>query len=325
MFILGLNGSPRKNGNTEYLLSLFFKEAQARGFKTHTVNAAIEKYEPCIGCGHCEKKGFCSIKDTMEQDLFPLFRKADVLVLASPVYFYSVPARIKAIIDRVQTLWARKYRFNLMDPRENYRKGVLLSVGATKGKNLFDGIRLTAKYFFDGAGSDFTDELCYSRVDERGELQALPGVEDDIKQLADRVLTSLQSRKKIMFVCQENAGRSQMAASFARSLAGNKFDVLSAGSEPADKINPIAIEAMAEKGIDIAFNTPSSINEELDNKGLDIIINMGCGETCPVIPGCKVVNWELPDPAGKPLEEIRKIRDEIFKKVQDFLSTYLMF
>lgn len=322
MFVLGFNGSPRQKGNTDYLLSLFLDEAEKRGFETERINAAFQSYEPCVGCGHCERKGVCSIKDTLEDDLFPLIRRADIIVLASPVYFYSVPAKMKGIIDRIQTLWARKYRFDLRDPGADYRKGVLLCVGATKGKNLFDGIRLTAKYFFDGAGAEFYGDLCYARIDERGELKALPGVVAEVEHFSTKLLSLFESRKRILFACRENAGRSQIAAAFLRRVAGDRFDVLSGGSQPADKINPVVIEAMAEKGIDLAFQRPVSIQDALAlGPGRpDMIVKMGCEDACPLIPGCKVLDWNLSDPAGKSIENVRSIRDEINDKIEILLQ-----
>ena len=320
MFILGLNGSPRRKGNNDYLLSLFMEQAEKKGFSTHTVSAAFESYEPCIGCGYCEKKGVCSIKDSLARDLFSLMRKADVIVLASPVYFYGIPARMKGIIDRIQTLWSRKYRLGLKDPGADHRRGILLSVGATHGKNLFDGIRLTTRYFFDAMDCSFTDELCYPGVDDRGAIGNHPGVVDDVKDLADKVLTPLQHRKRILFACRENAGRSQMAAGFARQLGGDAYDVISAGSRPALELNPLVVEAMAQKGIDIAFNVPCSMEDALAQGKVERIVTMGCGEACPVIPGCQVVDWDLPDPAGEPLEVVCRIRDEISSRVEALLN-----
>ena len=319
MFVLGLSASPRSKGNSDYLLSLFMDEAEKRGCSTRIVHVAIESYDPCIGCGYCEKKGVCSIKDNLARDLFPLMRKADLIVLATPVYFYGIPARMKAVIDRIQTLWSRKYRLGLRDPGADYRKGVLLAAGATHGKNLFDGIRLTTRYFFDAMDCSFVDELCYPGMDHRGAIKELAGVTEDVIHLAEKVLTPFQHRKRILFACRENAGRSQMAAGFARQLVGDKYDVSSAGSTPAEKINPMAVAAMAEKGIDIAFNVPCSMEDALAHGNVELLVTMGCGEACPFIPGCRMVDWDLPDPAGKSLEEVNAIRDEIYQRVRDLL------
>ncbi|WP_431278777.1 arsenate reductase ArsC [Leifsonia poae] len=123
----------------------------------------------------------------------------------------------------------------------------------------------------------------------------------------------------VLFVCVHNAGRSQMAAGFMRELSGGRVDVLSAGSEPKDQINPIAVQAMAEVGIDIAGNDPKILTTEAV-KDSDVVITMGCGDTCPIFPGKRYEDWELTDPAGRPIEEVRPIRDEIKRRVQDLLA-----
>ncbi len=188
MFILGLKGSPRKGGNTDYLLSLFLKEAQAKGCKTHTIDAPKMVIKPCTACGYCEQEGNCANNDEFITNVLPYFEKADVIVLAAPVYFYSVPAQIKALIDRTQVLWVRKYKFNSGKVKKNEKKGILLSAGATKGKDLFDGVRLTAKYFFDAVGADFTGDLCYYKVDKLGEIKNHPDVQKKINLLVSQVI-----------------------------------------------------------------------------------------------------------------------------------------
>ncbi len=188
MFILGLKGSPRKGGNTDYLLSLFLKEAEVKGFKTHTIDTSKMVIKPCTACGYCEQEGNCANNDEFVTDVLPFFEKADVIVLSVPVYFYSVPAQIKALIDRTQVLWVRKYKLNPGKAVKNKKKGILLSAGATKGKDLFDGVRLTAKYFFDAAGADFTGDLCYYRVDKPGEIKKYPDVKKEIKLLVSRII-----------------------------------------------------------------------------------------------------------------------------------------
>jgi len=320
MLVLGLQGSPRKQGNTRHMLSLFLDQAEKAGFQTKTIDALNINCNSCIGCGNCEKTGFCIFKDAMAEKIFPLFRRADIIVLSTPVYFYSVSGQIKPIIDRTQTLWSRIYRLNLKDPGNRFRKGILLSAGATKGKNLFDGIRLTAKYFFDAAGANFSDDLCYKMLDKPGEIKEVPTLERDMTDLCMRVFSPFKNRKKILFACRENAGRSQMAAAFARNLAGDRFDVISGGSAPVKEINATAMEAMEEKGIDIAFNKPCSIEDAIGNNPPDVIVTMGCKEECPYIPGCRKLDWDLPDPAGKPLSTVRTIRDSIEKKVTELVK-----
>ena len=123
----------------------------------------------------------------------------------------------------------------------------------------------------------------------------------------------------VLFVCVHNAGRSQMAAGFMSTLSGGKVEVLSAGSAPKDSINPIAIEAMAEVGIDIANNVPKVLTTEAVQQS-DVVITMGCGDTCPFFPGKRYEDWVLDDPAGQGIESVRVIRDEIKKRVEDLLK-----
>jgi protein-tyrosine-phosphatase len=123
----------------------------------------------------------------------------------------------------------------------------------------------------------------------------------------------------VLFVCVHNAGRSQMAAGYLQALAGDSVRVLSAGSEPADQINPIAVAAMAEEGIDITINTPKILTTEAVRDS-DVVITMGCGDTCPIFPGKRYEDWELTDPAGRSIEEVRPIRDEIKARVTNLLS-----
>jgi len=123
----------------------------------------------------------------------------------------------------------------------------------------------------------------------------------------------------VLFVCVHNAGRSQMAAGFMEKLSDGKVTVLSAGSAPKDSINPIAVAVMAEVGIDIANNTPKILTNEAVQES-DVVITMGCGDTCPFYPGKRYEDWVLEDPAGKDIETVRKIRDQIKSKVEQLLS-----
>ncbi|MDP1851001.1 MAG: arsenate reductase ArsC [Candidatus Planktophila sp.] len=126
----------------------------------------------------------------------------------------------------------------------------------------------------------------------------------------------------VLFVCVHNAGRSQMAAGFMHHLGAGQVDVLSAGSAPKESINPIAIEAMAEVGIDIANNLPKILTTEAV-KASDVVITMGCGDACPFYPGKRYEDWVLEDPAGQGIEEVRIIRDEIKARVEALLSELL--
>ena len=123
----------------------------------------------------------------------------------------------------------------------------------------------------------------------------------------------------VLFVCVHNAGRSQMAAGYLRHLAGDRVEVLSAGSEPKDQINPIAVEAMAEEGIDIANNTPKILSDEAVQAS-DVVITMGCGDACKFYPGKRYEDWKLDDPAGQGIDAVRVIRDDIKGRIEQLIS-----
>lgn len=130
------------------------------------------------------------------------------------------------------------------------------------------------------------------------------------------------STPSVLFVCVHNAGRSQMAAGWLRHLAGDRVDVRSAGSEPGNQINPVAVEAMAEVGIDISGGIPRKLDWDLA-EGADVIVTMGCGDTCPVFPGKRYEDWELTDPAGQPIEVVRTVRDEIRERIVGLVGELL--
>jgi len=129
-------------------------------------------------------------------------------------------------------------------------------------------------------------------------------------------------KPSVLFVCVHNAGRSQMAAGFMRELGQGRVEVLSAGSEPKDAINPVAVEAMAEVGIDIANNTPKVLTPEAVIAS-DAVVTMGCGDACPFYPGKRYEDWVLEDPAGQGIEAVRRIRDEIKVRVETLLGELL--
>jgi len=123
----------------------------------------------------------------------------------------------------------------------------------------------------------------------------------------------------VLFVCVHNAGRSQMAAGLLTALAGDRVNVRSAGSEPGDQINPMAVEAMREIGIDITGEQPKKLTPESVEQA-DVVITMGCGDTCPFYPGKRYLDWELTDPAGQPLAVVRGVREEIKTRIETLLS-----
>jgi arsenate reductase len=319
MFVLGLQGSPRTKGNTSVLLSVYLAEAERLGAQTECLDVAKKNISPCKECGTCEKKGFCPIEDDM-QEIYPLLRRADIIVMATPVFFYGPTAQIKALIDRSQALWARRYVHGLIDPGRKWRRGFLLSLGATKGKNLFEGVNLTAKYFFDAVGADFDGSLTYNQIEASGDIEKHPTALTDAKEKARALVAPFLRRKKALFVCRENACRSQMASAFAQFHAGDKIEAESAGSAPAKEINPVMEEVMREKGIDMAFRRPKSIEETARLWKPDLIISMGCKDAYPYFPGVPNEEWNLEDPAEKPISFMREIRDKTEKKVSALIA-----
>ena len=132
----------------------------------------------------------------------------------------------------------------------------------------------------------------------------------------------MTDKPTVLFVCVHNAGRSQMAAGWLKHIAGDRIEIRSAGSEPADQINPVAVEAMREVGIDISGETPKILTTDAVSRA-DVVVTMGCGDTCPFFPGKRYEDWELTDPAGQPIEVVRQVRDDIKARVET-LATELL-
>ena len=132
----------------------------------------------------------------------------------------------------------------------------------------------------------------------------------------------MADKPAVLFVCVHNAGRSQMAAGWLSNLGAGRIEVLSAGSAPADRINPVAVEAMAEVGIDITAEQPKILTVDAVRES-DVVITMGCGDTCPIFPGKRYEDWVLEDPAGQGIETVRRVRDEIRDRIQTLLDELL--
>jgi protein-tyrosine-phosphatase len=132
----------------------------------------------------------------------------------------------------------------------------------------------------------------------------------------------MTDKPAVLFVCVHNAGRSQMAAGYLAALARGAIEVRSAGSIPGDQVNPVAIQAMAEEGIDISTQTPKILTTE-SVQASDVVITMGCGDACPIFPGKRYEDWELEDPAGKGIDTVRRVRDDIRGRVQTLIGELL--
>jgi arsenate reductase (thioredoxin) len=145
-------------------------------------------------------------------------------------------------------------------------------------------------------------------------------VEVDPETIARTEATPTDRKPAILFLCVHNAGRSQMAAGWLRHLAGDRVEVLSAGSDPGDHVNPAAVEVMAEVGIDIAGEHPKPWTQAMV-RTVDVVVSMGCGDTCPVVPGTRYDDWDITDPAGQPVEVVRGVRDDIRTRVEALVSS----
>lgn len=132
----------------------------------------------------------------------------------------------------------------------------------------------------------------------------------------------MSATPQVLFVCVHNAGRSQMAAAFLEDGAGESIKVRSAGTEPADEINPLVLEAMREVGIDLSARAPRLLSDD-DVRRSDYVITMGCGDACPVYPGKHYEDWDITDPSGRPIDGVKEIRDEIRRRVEDLLGRVL--
>ena len=168
MKILGIYGSPRKKGNTDQLLDKVLEGAVCNDAEISRIYARKLDIKGCLGCGGCDKTGQCVIKDEM-QDIYQLFEESDIIFLASPIYFYGVTAQLKLMIDRSQAMWSRRQLEKNTEERKIYTsgEGYLVSVGATRGENLFEGAQLTAKYFYDALDMDYKGGIFFRHLDEK--------------------------------------------------------------------------------------------------------------------------------------------------------------
>ncbi|MDR9459690.1 MAG: flavodoxin family protein [Dehalococcoidia bacterium] len=168
MRILGIMGSPRIKGNTDLLLDEALMGARSQGAYIEKIIVDELEIAPCHENYGCLVDGNCVIRDDMDS-IYPKLLEADVVIIASPIFFYGLTSQVKALIDRCQALWARKYVLK-QDPPDTGRKGAFIAVGATKGKKLFDGSILTVKYFFQAIGVEYGEELLIPGVDKQGEI-----------------------------------------------------------------------------------------------------------------------------------------------------------
>jgi len=178
-------GSPRIKGNTDLLLDEALRGAQSQGAEVEKLVADKLNIAPCREYSRCLKDGNCAIRDEMD-DIYPKLLDADRVIVASPIFFYGLTSQVKALIDRSQAIWARKYVLKQNLP-EKGRKGAFIAVGATRGEKLFEGSILTVKYFFKTIGVKYVDELLIPGVDKKGEIKEHPTALSDALELGRRL------------------------------------------------------------------------------------------------------------------------------------------
>jgi multimeric flavodoxin WrbA len=188
MKVLGIYGSPRKNGNTDLLLDRALDGAASQGAAIARIYARKVDAVGCRSCGGCNETGRCTVKDRM-QEIYPMLRSAQAIVIATPIYFYAMPAQLKAIIDRGQAPWNER---RLTKPKEQWKRydrgrGYLIAIGATKGKQLFAGVELTARYFFDALDMSYEGGLLLREIEAKGAVQNHPDALSQAFELGQRI------------------------------------------------------------------------------------------------------------------------------------------
>jgi protein-tyrosine-phosphatase len=232
----------------------------------------------------------------MSTEVFGLLRSADLVVAASPVYFYGLTAQLKGLIDRCQTLWSRKYKYQLKDPLASTRKGLLFSVAASRGRQLFDGIELTATYFFDAIDARFDQALTYRGVEAKGAIRERSSMVQDIDAVIDRIVRPLLKRKRVLFVSSRGACRAPMASALTQARFGDTLRADDRGWEPNAELDPVMIRIMGQHGTDMGYRQPRPLERTIDGRALDLVITIGDAADQEPIVGVKTVNWPIPEP-----------------------------
>lgn len=181
MNIVAIYGSPRRGGNSDVMLDLFLSRVQLPDTIVKIIPSEME-FSQCKGCRACEKTGVCVIDDEIKMVSNHLLQ-ADRVIISSPIFFYGFPSALKALIDRSQVLWSRKY---LLKEEMKPKKGFLLAIGATQGKKLFDGVILTSRYFFDGFHCEYQGEVVFRGFDKKAEIKNCSTCLEEIRKAAQK-------------------------------------------------------------------------------------------------------------------------------------------
>jgi len=193
MRVLGIMGSPRRQSNTEILLDKALEGAGEAGAEVEKVLVSELKITPCLEIYACLKDGNCSIRDDM-RPLYDKLLEADHVILASPIFFYGITSQAKAVVDRCQALWVRRHVLHMGGEDKRVRRGIFISVGATRGEKLFDGAVLTVKYFFDAIGVKYAGDLLVRGIDDKGQIEENPAALQDAFRLGRELVSGTKDR-----------------------------------------------------------------------------------------------------------------------------------
>ncbi|MBA4393741.1 MAG: flavodoxin family protein [Desulfobacca sp.] len=192
MKVLGIFGSPREDGNSDLLLDKVLEGAGSAGAEIEKVYVRDLNISGCQECGGCDKTGECVISDEMDT-IYPLLWDAEIVVLSSPIFFYGITSQAKALIDRSQALWSKRMLEKSPEQRKQYDhgRGYFIAVGATKGKNLFEGVHLTAKYFFDALDKNYEEGLFFRAVEGKGNIAEHPTALKEAFDFGEKIVNTL--------------------------------------------------------------------------------------------------------------------------------------
>ena len=190
MKVLGIYGSPRAGGNSDVLLDKALEAAEEAGAEIKKIYARRLKISGCRECVGCDKTGQCVQGDEM-QDMYPLLYEADAIITSTPIFFYAVPGQLKLLIDRTQAMWSKRMLEKTPEERKKYDsgRGYLIAVGATRGKNLFEGVELTAKYFYDAMDMSYEGGVFRRQVEKKGDINDDPEALEEARELGRKAAT----------------------------------------------------------------------------------------------------------------------------------------
>jgi len=321
MLAVGLQGSPRKKGNNDHTLGLFLNRLKSRGFQTETLPIPQLKFAFCIGCGSCEKSGWCIFEDDYALKVAPLLRRAEIVVMASPVYFYGPSGQLKSAMDRGQMFWSRKYRLKLSDPAKKRRRGYILSSAATHGDDLFTAFVLNARYFFDAIDATYAGALTFRGAEGKGALARRGDTEKRVNAAADLAVGPLFPPKHhILFVCRDGAIKSRMAWAFATALSPSTTWVSHAGTKIAAQFKVRCDAWMERKKTDIRYIPVFGLNETLNVFSPNLIVDMDGSLTGNPMATADIT-WDLPSAPPVNDDEAQALIRQVETRVRKLLAT----